>query len=42
MAWRSTARDFSIRWEDIVKETGLAAEDMDYLLQMNSLQTALS
>lgn len=42
MAWRSTARDFSIKWEDIAKEAGLDAEDMDYLLQMNSLQAVLS
>ena len=42
IAWRSTAKDFSIQWDDIAREAGLDAEDVEYLNEMNRLQMALS
>ncbi|MBQ8656115.1 MAG: SocA family protein [Prevotella sp.] len=42
IAWRSTAKDFSIQWDDIAREAGLDAEDVEYLNEMNKLQIALS
>lgn len=42
IAWRSTAKDFSIQWEDIAREAGLDADEVDYLNEVNRIQVALS
>jgi uncharacterized phage-associated protein len=42
VAWRSTARDFSIKWDDIAREAGLSGEEMEYLKDFSHLETALS
>lgn len=42
VAWRSTARDFSIKWDDIAREAGLNGEEMEYLKEFSHLETALS
>lgn len=31
IAWRSTARDYTIRIEDIARESGLDSEELDYI-----------
>ena len=41
-AWRSTARDFSIKWEDIAREAGLDAEEIEWVNAFSSLEAALS
>jgi uncharacterized phage-associated protein len=42
VAWRSTARDFSIKWEDIAREAGLDSEDLVCVNEYSALETALS
>ncbi|MBQ6771232.1 MAG: SocA family protein [Bacteroidales bacterium] len=42
VAWQSTARDFAMKWEDIAREAGLDAEEIDYLRECNQLQTSLN
>lgn len=42
IAWRSTARDFSIKWEDIAREAGLSAEELECINEYNALEAALS
>ena len=42
VAWRSTARDFSINWEDIAREAGLDTEEMECLNEFFKLEAALS
>lgn len=41
IAWRCTAKDFSIQWDDIAREAGLDSEELSYLNEMNQLQVAL-
>lgn len=41
VAWRSTARDFSIKWEDIAREAGLDSEEIGCLNDFSKLETAL-
>ena len=42
IAWRSTVRDFSIKWEDIAREAGLDSEEMECINEFSDLQAALS
>ena len=42
IAWRSTARDFSINRDDIAREAGLDSEEMDCLNEQSKLEMALS
>ena len=42
IAWRSTARDFAIKWDQIALEAGLDAEDMKCLNEFSQLEAALS
>ena len=42
IAWRSTARDFSIKWEDIAREAGLDAEELECINEYSSLEAALN
>lgn len=42
IAWRSTAKDFSMRWEDIAREAGLDADEVEYLEECQSLQSVLN
>lgn len=42
IAWRSTARDFSIKWDDIAREAGLDTEEMECLNEFSRLEAALS
>ena len=42
IAWRSTARDFSIKWDDIAREAGLDTEEMRCLNEFSMLEAALS
>ena len=42
VAWRSTARDFSIKWEDIAREAGLNGEEMEYVEEFSRLEAALN
>lgn len=42
VAWRSTARDFSIKWEDIARESGLSSEELECVNEYNALEAALS
>ncbi len=37
MAWRSTARDFSIKWEDIAREAGLDEVEVACLQEYSTL-----
>ena len=39
---RSTARDFSIKWEDIAREAGLDSEEMECINEFSALRAALS
>ena len=41
IAWRSTAKDFSIQWDDIAREAGLNSEELRYLNEMNQIQADL-
>ena len=42
VAWRSTARDFSIKWEDIAREAGLSTEELECVNEYSALEAALS
>ena len=42
IAWRSTARDFAIKWDQIALEAGLDTEDMKCLNEFSKLEAALS
>ena len=42
VAWRSTARDFSISWDNIAREAGLNGEELEYVNEFSRLETALS
>ena len=42
VAWRSTARDYSISWDEIAREAGLDAEEMRCLNDFSQLAEALS
>ena len=42
IAWRSTARDFAIKWDQIALEAGLDTEDMKCLNEFSQLEAALS
>ena len=42
IAWRSTARDFSIKWEDIAREAGLDSEEMECIKAFSALESELS
>ena len=42
VAWRSTARDFSIKWEDIAREAGLDSEELECVNEYAALEAALS
>ena len=41
-AWRSTARDFSISWENIALEAGLETEELECVNELSSLEAALN
>lgn len=42
VAWRSTARDFSISWENIAREAGLDSEELKCVNEFSRLEAALS
>ncbi|MBQ9363838.1 MAG: SocA family protein [Bacteroidaceae bacterium] len=42
VAWRSTARDFSIKWEDIARETGIDSEELECINEYTALKAALT
>lgn len=42
VAWRSTARDFSIKWEDIAREAGLGSEELECINEYSALEAALN
>ena len=42
VAWRSTARDYSIKWEDIAREAGLDSADMECINEHSALEAALN
>ena len=42
VAWRSTARDFSISWDNIAREAGLNREELEYVNDFSRLEAALS
>ena len=42
VAWRSTARDFSIKWEDIAREAGLESEELECINEYSALEAALN
>lgn len=37
VAWRSTARDFSIKWEDIAREAGLGSDELECVNEYSAL-----
>lgn len=41
VAWRSTARDFSISWENIAREAGLDSEELECVNEFSRLEAAL-
>ena len=41
VAWRCTARDFSISWDNIAREAGLDGDELQYLNDFSRLETAL-
>ena len=41
VAWRSTARDFSIDWDDIAREAGLDSEELECVNEYSALEAAL-
>ena len=41
-AWRSTARDFSISWENIALEAGLDNEELECVNELSRLEAALN
>lgn len=42
VAWRSTARDFSISWDSIAREAGLDSEELECVNELSRLEAALS
>jgi hypothetical protein len=42
VAWRSTARDFSISWDNIAREAGLDSEELKCVNEFSRLEAALS
>ena len=38
VAWRATAKDYAISWEDIAREAGLDSEDIGYIAENIQLQ----
>ena len=42
VAWCSTARDYSINWEDIAREAGLDSADMECINEHSALEAALN
>ena len=42
VAWRSTARDFSISWDSIAREAGLDGEELECVNDFSRLEAALS
>lgn len=42
VAWRSTARDFSISWDSIAREAGLDSEELECVNEFSRLEAALS
>lgn len=42
MAWRSTAKDFRISWEDIAREAGLDSSEVSYIDEFQKLHGMLS
>jgi hypothetical protein len=41
VAWRSTARDFSISWDNIAREAGLDSDELQYVNDFSRLEAAL-
>ena len=41
VAWRSTARDFSISWDSIAREAGLDSEDLECINEYANLEAVL-
>ena len=42
IAWRSTARDFSISWDNIAREAGLDGEELECVNEFSRLEAALN
>lgn len=42
VAWRSTARDFSISWDSIAREAGLDADELECVNEYAKMMAALS
>ena len=42
VAWRSTARDFSISWDNIAREAGLNSEELECVNKFSRLEAALN
>jgi len=42
VAWRSTARDFSISWDNIAREAGLDGEELECVNEFSKITAALS
>ena len=42
VAWCSTARDFSISWDNIAREAGLDSEELECVNEFSRLEAALS
>lgn len=42
VAWRSTARDFSISWDNIALEAGLDGEELECVNELSRLESALN
>ncbi len=41
IAWRSTAKDYEIKLDDIAREAGLDNEDLEYINELRNLENAL-
>jgi hypothetical protein len=41
IAWRSTARDYSISWDSIAREAGLDSEDLECINEYANLEAVL-
>ncbi len=42
VAWRSTARDFAINWDNIAREAGLDGEELECVNEFTRLEAALN
>ena len=42
IAWRSTAKDFRISWDDIARESGLDSSEVSYIDEFQKLHNMLS